>query len=68
MLVLTRHRDEDIVINNEIIVKVLEIRGDKVRLGIEAPQEMPVHRREVHEAIKRAAAQQQQPPTETENG
>lgn len=53
MLVLSRHRDESIVIGDKIIVTVVDIRGDKVRLGIEAPSEIPVHRREVYEAIKR---------------
>ncbi len=53
MLVLSRHRDESIVIGDDIVVTVVDIRGDKVRLGIEAPSEIPVHRREVYEAIKR---------------
>ena len=53
MLVLSRKRNESIVINNEISIVVVEIRGDKVRLGIEAPKEIPVHRREVYEAIQR---------------
>jgi len=52
MLVLSRHKDEEVIIG-EIVVKVVDIRGDKVRLGIEAPQEIPVHRREVYDAIKR---------------
>ena len=51
MLVLTRSIDESIVINGDIIVTVVEVRGDKVRLGITAPREIPVHRSEVHEAI-----------------
>jgi carbon storage regulator len=53
MLVLSRHRDEAIVIDGTIVVTVVDIRGDKVRLGIEAPQDIPVHRREVQEAINR---------------
>lgn len=53
MLVLSRKKDECIVINNDITIVVVEIRGDKVRLGIEAPKEVPVHRREVFEAIAR---------------
>lgn len=55
MLVLSRHRSEKITIgeNAEIEIMVCEIRGDKVRLGITAPQGIPVHRREVFEAIKR---------------
>jgi carbon storage regulator len=51
MLVLSRKKNESIVINNDIIVTVVEIRGDKVRLGIVAPKEVPVHRQEVYEAI-----------------
>jgi len=53
MLVLSRKKDESIVINNDITIVVVEIRGDKVRLGVEAPKEVPVHRREVFEAISR---------------
>jgi carbon storage regulator len=53
MLVLSRKKNESIVINNEITIVVVEIRGDKVRLGVEAPREVPVHRREVFEAIQR---------------
>lgn len=53
MLVLTRAIDEDLVIDGRIVVRVVDIRGDKVRLGIEAPKEVPVHRREVFEAIRR---------------
>ncbi len=53
MLVLSRKKDESIVINDSIIVTVVEIRRDKVRLGFEAPKDVPIHRREVYEAIKR---------------
>jgi len=53
MLVLSRKKNESIVINNDITIVVVEIRGDKVRLGVEAPKEVPVHRREVYEAIQR---------------
>ncbi len=53
MLVLSRKKNESIVINNDIRIVVVEIRGDKVRLGVEAPREVPVHRREVYEAIQR---------------
>lgn len=55
MLVLSRKKNESIVINNDITIVVVEIRGDKVRLGVEAPKEVPVHRREVFDAINRAA-------------
>lgn len=51
MLVLSRKKNESIVINNDITITVVEIRGDKVRLGIVAPKEVPVHRHEVFEAI-----------------
>ena len=53
MLVLSRKSNESIIINNNITVTVVEIRGDKVRLGVEAPKEVPVHRNEVYEAIRR---------------
>lgn len=53
MLVLSRQRDESIIIGDNIVVTIVDIRGDKVRLGIQAPTEVPVHRREVFEAIQR---------------
>lgn len=53
MLVLSRKKDESIVINDDITIVVVAICGDKVRLGIEAPKEIPVHRCEVYEAIRR---------------
>ena len=53
MLVLSRKKNESIVINNDITIVVVEIRGDKVRLGIDAPKEVSVHRQEVYEAIQR---------------
>lgn len=53
MLVLSRKRDEKIVIGGGITITVVEIRGDKVRLGIEAPKEVGVHRAEVWAAIER---------------
>ena len=53
MLVLSRQRDESIIIGDNITVTIVDIRGEKVRLGIDAPTEVPVHRREVHEAIQR---------------
>ena len=58
MLVLSRKKDESIVINNDITIVVVEIRGDKVRLGVEAPKEIPVHRREVYDAIHRTEQQE----------
>ena len=53
MLVLSRKKDEKIVIGDKITIMVIEIRGDKVRLGIDAPRDITVHRQEVYEAIKR---------------
>jgi carbon storage regulator len=53
MLVLSRQRDESIMIGDKVVITIVDIRGDKVRLGIEAPSEIPVHRQEVYEAIKR---------------
>ncbi len=53
MLVLSRQRDESIIIGDNIVITVVDIRGDKVRLGINAPTEIPVHRQEVYEAIQR---------------
>jgi carbon storage regulator len=53
MLVLSRNCDESIVIGDNIVVTIVDIRGDKVRLGIQAPSEVPVHRQEVFEAIQR---------------
>lgn len=52
MLVLSRKKNESIVIYDNIVVTVIEIRGDKVRLGIEAPKDVTVHRREVYDAIQ----------------
>ena len=53
MLVFSRKQTESILINDNVVVTVLSIQDDTVRLGIEAPQEMPVHRSEVHEKIQR---------------
>lgn len=53
MLVLTRKKNESIVINDDITIVVVEIRGDKVRLGVDAPKEVTVHRKEVYDAIRR---------------
>lgn len=53
MLVLSRHRDETIIIGDDIELTVVDIRGDKVRLGIKAPSHISVHRKEVYDAIKR---------------
>lgn len=60
MLVLSRQRDESIMIGDNVVVTVVDIRGDKVRLGIQAPGEIPVHRREVYEAIRQENRQASQ--------
>ena len=56
MLVLSRHRDESIMIGDNIVITIVDIRGDKVRIGIQAPTNVPVHREEIYEAIKREAS------------
>ncbi len=53
MLVLSRHRDESIMIGDDIVITIVEIRGDKIRLGIQAPKEVTVHREEIYLAIQR---------------
>ncbi|QDT52096.1 hypothetical protein Pan44_01050 [Caulifigura coniformis] len=62
MLVLSRKKNESIVIDDRIVITVVEIRGDKVRLGIQAPRDVPVHRQEVYEALQKDA---EQPPIES---
>ena len=51
MLVLSRHRDESIMIGESIEVRIVDVRGDKVRIGITAPKDVPVHRQEIFQAI-----------------
>lgn len=58
MLILSRRLNESIIIDGRIIVKVLRIERDTVKLGIQAPPELPVHRQEVFDAIQRAKRQQ----------
>lgn len=53
MLIFNRKRDECIKIGDDITIMVTDIKGDKVRIGIECPREMPVHRQEVYDAIRR---------------
>lgn len=53
MLVLSRQRDETIMIGDDVEITIVDIRGDKVRLGITAPPHVPVHRKEVYDAIQR---------------
>lgn len=56
MLVLSRKKGENIVINENIVITVVEVRGDKVRIGVVAPKDVIVHREEVFEAIQKAEA------------
>ena len=53
MLVLSRQRDQSIIIGDNVVITIVDVRGDKVKLGIEAPREISVHRQEVYEAIQR---------------
>lgn len=64
MLVLSRQRDQSIVIGDNVVVTIVDVRGDKVRLGIEAPEEVPVHRQEVYDAIQRENRRASQPESE----
>ena len=57
VLVLSRQRDESIMIGDNIEIIIVDVRGDKVRSGITAPKEIPVHRREIYDAIQREKAQ-----------
>lgn len=61
MLVLSRKKNESIVIDERIVITVVEIRGDKVRLGIEAPRDVAIHRQEIYEALKAISTTEQQP-------
>jgi len=56
MLVLSRQRDESIMIGDDVQIVIVDVRGDKVRLGITAPREIPVHRREIYDAIQQEKA------------
>jgi carbon storage regulator len=64
MLILTRHKDESIIIGDDIVITIVDLRGDKVRIGIAAPSEISVHRQEVYEAIQaeRGRLGDQEPP------
>ena len=59
MLVLSRQRDESIMIGDDVEIIIVDVRGDKVRLGITAPKEIPVHRREIYDAIQREKKESQ---------
>jgi len=60
MLVLSRQRDESIMIGDNVEIIIVDVRGDKVRLGITAPKEIPVHRREIYDAIQREKAEKKE--------
>ena len=63
MLVLSRQRDESIMIGDDVEITIVDVRGDKVRLGISAPKKIPVHRREIYDAIQREKAEKAQTET-----
>ncbi len=65
MLVLTRHANQSIMIGAEVVVTVLEVRGDQVRLGISAPRSIDVHREEVFVALRANPSGGSKPPPET---
>jgi carbon storage regulator len=67
MLVLSRKRDERIVIGDNIVITIVDVRGDKVRLGIEAPPEIPVHRQEIIDALRREGSMRAPPPPKADN-
>jgi carbon storage regulator len=67
MLVLSRQKDESIIIGDDIEITIVDVRGDKVRLGINAPKEISVHRREVYEAIQREKEQKKQQKNSKDN-
>jgi carbon storage regulator len=68
MLVLSRQRDESIIIGDNIVVTIVDIRGDKVRLGIKAPPEISVHREEIYELIQKESQQKETTNPETADG
>ena len=68
MLVLSRQKDESIIIGDNVEITIVDIRGDKVRLGITAPKDIPVHRREVYEAIQREKESQKPAEPKDSNG
>ena len=61
MLVLSRQRDESIMIGDDVEIIIVDVRGDKVRLGITAPKSIPVHRREIYDAIQREKNENKEP-------
>lgn len=68
MLVLSRQRDESIMIGDDVEVVIVDIRGDKVRLGIMAPRNIPVHRMEIYNTIKKEEKEERESIEEMEKG
>ena len=66
MLVLSRQRDESIMIGDNVEIIIVDVRGDKVRLGITAPKDIPVHRREIYDAIQREKSEKKEPQKQQE--
>ncbi len=66
MLVLSRQRDESIMIGDDVEIIIVDVRGDKVRLGITAPKDIPVHRREIYDAIQREKSEKKEPQKQQE--
>ena len=66
MLVLSRQRDESIMIGDDVEIIIVDVRGDKVRLGITAPKNIPVHRREIYDAIQREKSEKKEPDKQSE--
>ncbi|MHC4115669.1 MAG: carbon storage regulator CsrA [Planctomycetota bacterium] len=62
MLVLSRQKDQSIMIGDDVEIIIVDVRGDKVRLGISAPKSIPVHRKEIFEAIKREQRKKEENP------
>ncbi|MGV8152601.1 MAG: carbon storage regulator CsrA [Candidatus Nanoarchaeia archaeon] len=60
MLVISRQKDESMIIGDNVVITIVDIRGDKVRLGISAPREVSVHRKEVYDAIQKEKQIQEQ--------
>ena len=66
MLVLSRQRDESIMIGDDVEIIIVDVRGDKVRLGITAPKSIPVHRREIYDAIQREKKEKEESQEESQ--